>query len=257
MAVLQTETDITTGTVAITNDTTALVFSSAPTPSVATDFRIQIDGSDNWYDISSHTAGATAATLADNYLGTTVTAATYIVRKYWYSLPSTLDRIVSVTSAVDNIPLQYIDHRELKQLFPEVETTGTPFKYTIEGRDASDNWRTRFFPSPDAEINIDFWFYKEITELSADTDAPIFPTKWHEILIWGVLAWYGFLFRDDATRRNIAMSNYNDMLDTMKKSILPTVDDFDQIQPWDTVRHRGRQGLLPLALPGNFGRTLL
>lgn len=251
--IVQTVTDITTGTVAITNGTTALEFSSAPTPSVATDFRIQISGSNNWYDIDSHTAGATSATLSDNFLGDTVAAATYIVRRFWYSLSSTVDRIVTVTEATENTPLEYIDPRELKKLFPNVETDGIPFRYTIEGRDSSDNWRTRFYPTPDKAINVDFWFYKEITELSANTDKPIFPTKWHEILLWGVLAWYGFLFRDDAPRRNMAMSNYRDMLDIMKKSLLPTTDEIDQIQPWDTVRLRGRLSLSPLTLPGNFG----
>jgi len=253
--VVQTAEDITTGTVAITKDTTALVFSSGPTPSVATDYRILIDGDDNWYDISSHTAGATSATLSDNYLGATVTVATYIVRRFWYSLPSDVDRIVSVTEATENTPLEYIDHRELKKLFPDVETTSVPFRYTIEGQDSSNNWRVRFFPAPDSAISIDFWYYKEVTELSASTDTPILPTKWHEVLVWGTLGWYAFLFRDDPTRRNIAMSNYNEMLDIMKKSILPTTDEIDQIQTWDSVRFRGRRNIAPLILPGAFGGT--
>lgn len=248
--IVQTETDITTGTVAITQGDTALTFSTGPTPSVANDYRIQIEGSDNWYDISSHTAGATSATLSDNFLGTTVTVATYIVRKFWYSLPSDIDRITTVTEATQNTPLGYIDQRELKKAFPDPQTFGVPYLYTLEGQDTSNDWRARFFPVPDTQVNIDFWYYKEITELSADTDQPIFPTKWHEILIWGVLAWYGFLFRDDAARRNMSMSNYNEMLKIMKKSILPTTDEIDQIRPWDV---RGRRGLQPLLLPGNFG----
>ncbi len=258
--VVQTVTDIETGTVAITKGDTALTFSSGPTPSVVNDYRIQISGSDNWYDITAHTAAATAATIADNFLGDTVTVAPYTLRKFWYSLPSNIDRIVVVTEATENTPFTYIDHRELKKTFPDVEITGVPYLYTIEGRDTSDNWRTRFFPVPSTAINVDFWYYKEIAELSANTDTPIFPTKWHEILIWGVLAWYGFLFRDDPTRRNIAMSNYNAMLDIMKKSILPTTDEINQIQPWDASFNRGLRGrgaLAPLTLPGNFGRRFV
>ena len=58
--IIQTSPDITTGTVSVTNDSPAIVFSSAPSVSVANDFRIQFGDTDDWYDISSHTAAPEA-----------------------------------------------------------------------------------------------------------------------------------------------------------------------------------------------------
>jgi len=256
--IVQTVTEISTGTVAITSGDTALTFSSGPTPSVTTanGYRIQLEGADDWYDISAHTAGATSATLADNFLRDTLTTGTYVLRKWFYSLPSDIDRIIVVTEANDNTPLEYLDHRELKKTFPDIETDGTPNTYTIEGLDSSNNWRTRFFPTPDTTINIDFWYYQTITELSADGDTPIFPSKWHEILIWGVLSWYGFLFRDDPVRQGLATSNYNKLLKSMKASLIPTTDEITQISPFDTRRPLGgRKRLATPVLPGDYGHN--
>lgn len=253
--VLQTATEITTGTVSVASGSTALTFSSAPTPSVANDYRIQFSTTDDWYDISAHTAASTSATLADAYLGSSdISGGTYTLRKFWYSLPSDMDRLVSVTEATSNTPIRYIDPRRLKQLHPDVEQdANAPLLFTLEGLDSSKNWRIRFFPNPSSKINVDLWYYKTITDLSADTDVPIIPAKFHEILIWGTIAFYGYLFRDDAQRLQIARNNYDTILARMKSSILPTTDEMVAIQPWDVVRNPSRIGLAPLALPGDFG----
>lgn len=258
--ILQTTTDITTGTASVAAADTALTFSSGPTPSIANDYRIQLTGqSDDWYDISAHTAGATSATLADAFLGTSnYSAGAYILRKYWYSLPSDLDVIVSLTEATQNTPIHYIDHRTLKQIFPDPETTNTaPRFFTLEGLDSSNLWRIRFYPVPSSKINVDLWYYLKITELSADTDSPIFPAKWHEILIWGALAFYGYMYRDDVDRQRIARENYEDLLNKMRRNLLPTSDQLIQLHPWDARSVRGAPGLHPLLLPSNYGRNYL
>ena len=231
--VIQTVADITTGTVSINSDDTALTFSSAPTVSVANDYQIQFEDSNDWYDISSHTASSVSATLADSYTASSnLSAGTYILRKVFYSLPSDMDRILSVRQARSDTKLAYADAREFDIVLPDPTSTGNPTTYLLPGLDSSNNWRMTLFPIPDAKMNIHVRYYKAVTDLSAATDEPIFPDKWHEILVWGALATFGFSYRDD-TRQKESAAIYVSLLGDMKRSMKPTTDQIVVIQPWD------------------------
>lgn len=249
--VVQTSADITTGTVSINASDTALTFSSAPSVSVANDWQIQFSDSDDWYDITSHTASSTSATLADGYTGSSnLSGGTYTLRKVYYSLASDLDRILSVRQARTDVKLAYVDPREFDIVLPDPTSTGKPTVYSILGLDSSNNWRMTFFPIPDAKINIHVRYYKAVTELSSNTDEPIFPEKWHEILVWGALAFYGFSYRDD-TRQEMAAKLYASILDDMKRRMKPTTDQITVIQPWD---RRAISGILRTPLfPPEYG----
>jgi hypothetical protein len=253
--IVQTSADITTGTVSVNSADTALTFSSGPSVSVANDWMIQFADSDDWYDITAHTAGSTSATMSDGYTGSSnLTAGTYKLRRVFYSLPSNLDRVLSVRQARSDRKLDYVDIREFDGVLPDPTATGDPWIYTMFGMDSSNNWRISFYSTPDSKMNIQVRYYKLITELSSDTDTPIFPSKWHEILIWGALAFYGYTWRDDS-RRNESMQNYANLLDDMKRSLKPTTDAVTIIKPWDTRVGRNRANLIPPQFPPDFGRT--
>ena len=231
--IVQASADITTGTVSINSADTALTFSSAPSVSVANDWRIQFADSDDWYDITSHTASSTSATLSDGYTASSnLSAGTYTLRRFYYSLASDVDRILSVKQARSDVKLTYVDSREFDIVLADPTSTGNPTTYLLPGLDSSNNWRINFFPFPSAKMNIDVRYYKTVTELSANTDEPIFPKKWHEILIWGALATFGFSYRDD-TRQKEAIAVYSSILGDMKRNLKPTTDQIVVIQPWD------------------------
>lgn len=251
--VIQTVTDITTGTVSISAGDTALTFSSGPAASVANDYRIRFSDTDDWYDISAHTAGATSATLADAYLGdSAISAGTYTLRKYFYSLPSDVDRIVFMVQARNNQKLDYRDYRDLKSIIPDSESTGKPRIFSINQLDSSNNWQATFHPFPDAKMNIDMWYYRTITELSADSDTPIFPAKWHQVLVHGALAFFGWSQRND-TRRNESMANYTRMVEDMQRSMVPSTDRLTVITPWDRRLQGGNGRFLAPQFPSEFG----
>lgn len=85
--VLTTSAEITTGTVAVTNNSATITFSSAPSASVAgRKFFVDADGV--IYRISAHTGGSATATLDSAYLGTTNAAAAYHVFQDEYDLAS-------------------------------------------------------------------------------------------------------------------------------------------------------------------------
>jgi len=252
--VVQTVAEITTGTVSVNSGDTALTFSSAPAVSVANDYQIQFAATDDWYDISAHTAGATSATLADPYVSSTnLSGGTYLLRKVFYSLPSNIDRILDMRQAISDSKLTYVDVREFDRVLPDPTSTGDPYVYFLQGLDSSNNWRCGFYPTPDSIQNIHIRYYKAVTELSSDTDTPIFPSKWHQILVHGALAYFGWNFRDD-TRRNLAIQDYERMLSQMIKSLKPTTDDITVIVPWDLRVSSSNFGVRPPIFPPAFGR---
>lgn len=93
--VLATVAPITTGTVAVTNASTAITFSSAPTPSVKA-YKIAFTGFQEWYRIATHAAGATAATLDTAFNGTTNTAVGYTLYQDEFDLATDLRHLVGM-----------------------------------------------------------------------------------------------------------------------------------------------------------------
>lgn len=85
--VFNTTAAISTGTVAITQNSTALTFSSAPSVSVA-DWRIEIASEPTIPRILTHVAGSTSAVLDAEWVEDTVTAATFKCWREKYTLAS-------------------------------------------------------------------------------------------------------------------------------------------------------------------------
>lgn len=92
--VITLEAAISTGTVAVTNNDTAITFSSAPVSSV-TGWHFSVDGTDTVYRISAHSAGSASATLDSVYVDDTAAASTYKLFKIEYTVSSDVLRVFS------------------------------------------------------------------------------------------------------------------------------------------------------------------
>ena len=194
--VVQTVVDYTTGTVATTANSTSITFSSAPSTS-KTGFYIQTSSSNDWYRISAHTAASTSATL-DIAALYTASAATFTVRKFFYSTDSTVDRIIQVVQ--DILPYQLLETTpEYFQSFnPGFLSSGTPRIYCMAGVDSSGYPQFRLWPNPDAAINLNVFYLKNSVDMSADGDVSVIPAKWHTtVLLEGAKA-QCFSFLDDS-----------------------------------------------------------
>lgn len=248
---LQTVADITTGTVSINAASTSGTFSSAPSVSVANDYMIQFQGSDNWYFISSHTAASTSFSISVPYTGTSnLSGATYTVRKVFYSLPSDLDRIIDLRQSITKDKLEYIDPRTFDRLIPDVTETGSPRYYSLLGLDSSKYWRIGYYPTPNAVINIQLRYYQKITELSASSDTPLIPDKWHNGIVFGALALYGHSYIDDARIKEAAL-RFESVTNEMVANSNHVPDQLVVIQPWDT--RPGRPYVGPVRFPATYG----
>ena len=247
-ATVQTVADITTGTVSVSSGATALTFSSAPTISVANDYMIQFTTTDDWYFISSHTANSTSATMSVPYVGDSAYSSTYKLRKIYYSLPSDVDRIVDIRQTVTKNKLEYIDPRTIDRIIPDVNISGTPIYYSLLGYDSSQNWRIGYLPTPNAIVNMQVRYYQRVTDLSASTDTPLIPPKWHSAIVFGALALYGHSYIDD-TRIKEAELRFRETIGEMLKNNNHVPDQMIVLQPWDT---RVRTQPFRLRYPSNY-----
>ncbi len=246
--IIQTQADITTGTVTATLASTTITFTSGPAASVAGYF-IQFSNATDWYQISTHTGASTTAVLTVPFLGTTSSTLTYILRKVYYALPTDTGKILDIRqSRVWNTKLRYIPARTLDQYFAYRNSVAQrPLFYSINGVDSSRQYKMEIFPVPATAINLNVRYYKVLADLSSDSDVPLIPEAFHEILVWDVLRTYGFTFLDD-TRISSAKAEYEELYQFMLRNEVST-EDVATRQPFDTGLSYESEWLSDFRLP--------
>lgn len=251
--VVQTVTDITTGTVATISGNSTITFSSAPTVSVAGRF-IQTSSGNDWYKITAHTANVTTATIEIGAI-TTNSAATYTVRKFYYSTSSNVDRIIQIFQ--DTLPYQLIETTpEYFQSFnPGFLSSGTPRLYCMAGIDSSAGAgvpQFRLWPNPDAVINLRIDYLTVATDMSADADVSVIPAKWHTtVLVEGAKA-QAYSFMDDNRYAN-SVTLFNTMIEEMKTEYEIGLRRHRVMTAADNQPVGGNLGYMPL--PFNYPRN--
>lgn len=246
---VQTVVDITTGTVSINAASTALTFSSAPTVSVASQYMIKFTAtSDDWYNISSHTASSTSATLATAFAGSSnISGAAYICRKVLYSLPSDCDRVIDIRQAITDQKLSAVDIRTFDRALPDPSATGTPYYFSPVGLDSSNAWQITLYPIPDAKVNLHVR-YLQIPADMTSTNNPVLPEKFHDVIIWAALTMYGHPYIDDS-RVSTASARLEQRVKDMKMQYSPVPDQATVLRPWDSRNGPSYPGVLPPNYP--------
>lgn len=256
--VIQTVPDYTTGTVATTVGSTTITFSTTPTfggsnVSVANRF-IQTSSSNDWYRITAHTSGTTTATIEIAAINT-ATAATFTVRKMYYSTSTNVDRIIQIYQ--DILPYQLTETtKEYFQSFnPGFLSTGTPRLYCTAGIDSVAGTGTPQFvlwPCADAVINLRIDYFTVATDMVADADISVIPAKWHTtLLIEGAKA-QAFSFLDDS-RKNDSINLFNVMIEEMKTEYDNSLHRHRVMTASDNQPVGGNLGYMPL--PFNYPRN--
>lgn len=245
--IIQTVTDITTGTVSISAGDTALTFSSAPTVSVANRY-IQLETSNDWYQITSHTASSTSATISPAYVGTSaLSGGTYTVRKLLYTTTTPLIQILDMKQLVTPVRIISQSPRGTDFFLPLYYSAGTPYFYTMSSPSSAGTPQFSFMLSPDSVLNIMVRGIKVLSDLSADADLPVIPSPWHNGII-NIAAFYGFQGLDD------------DRAKTEFEAGEILIGDMSRVLSHDLGRHRVMQPVdngsnfgLEWALPSDFG----
>lgn len=183
--------DYTTGTVAVSSGGTTVTGSS--TVFTATHgggtYYIQFSGANDWYRVTAR-ASNTSITIEQAYQGTSnLSGATFVLRKIFYSLSSTADRIVDIRNWNTPLKLFQVDPRTLDDLRPNPQSTNSSYGYIAYGVDSSGNIQISPYPFPsDARLF-------EIRTTIRPTDGSIsIPNKYAHVIAWGAIAvGFGYL----------------------------------------------------------------
>ena len=254
--VIQTVPDITAGTVATTAASTSITFSTTPKDSNNTSvsvqgYYIQTSSSNDWYRISAHTVGATAATL-EIAATTTATAATYTVRKIYYSTSSSVDRIIQVSQTF--LPYQLLETtiEYFMSFNPGFLSSGTSRIYCMAGVDSSGYPQFRLWPNPDAVLNLYIDYLSVATDLSADADVSVIPAKWHTTVLVEGAKVQALSFLDDS-RYQQSLLVFKDQLEEMKNEYESSLHRHRVMTSADNQPVGGNLGYMPL--PFNYPRN--
>jgi hypothetical protein len=243
--IVQTVADITTGTIATTASGATITFSSAPASSV-TGYYVQTSSSKDWYRITAHTGGATTATISPSAIYA-VTAGTYIVRKFYYALDSTVDRVLQIRQSITPFQLEEKDKEGFDQMNANPQDIGTPLVFVMAGKNSSDIWQFILWPTPNAVVNLYVEYLKAPVDLSANSDVSIIPAKWHTSVMLDGAKWQGYMFNDD-TRMDAARQTFYQGLEQMKQELMPSRSESRTLRPIDL-----QQPLFPFPLPQEYG----
>lgn len=212
---VQTVADITTGTVSITAGDTTATFSSAPSVSVANWF-IKFSSSDNWYRVSSHTAGASTAVLTQSYgESSSLSSGTYTLRKLFYATSTPLISILDIKETANGNSLGSVSARNADVFLPLYWDAGTPYMYISSVPTSAGALQFSLLYSPSSVLNLQVRGKIRLTDLSADSDTSIIPAEYHGAVIERAL-YHAFRSLDD-TRSQEAKATAEEMIRDMQR----------------------------------------
>jgi hypothetical protein len=176
---------ITTGTVAVTQNSANITFSSGPAPDVD-GYLFKVTGFADAFRISTHTAGATAAVLDSVYTGDTNATATYTLMKTDYNLAADFARLISPMKAYqdngEDGRIYSIAQRDFDSDYPANRITqGVPNRFTFMDADT-----VRFNAGGDYDgdyIRVDYDYIKTVTALTdSGSEEPLVPLRYRHVL---------------------------------------------------------------------------
>lgn len=248
--VVQTVLDYTTGTVATTAGSTTVTF-NATIASSKTGQYIQTSSSNDWYKITAHTGGSASATLEIAAINT-ASAATFTIRKFFYSTDSTVDRILAIKQAV--LPYQLIETgpEYFDSFNPGHLTSGTPRIYMPSGLDSSGYPQFQLWPNPDAVINLSIDYLKAAIDMSSDSDVSVIPAKWHTSVLLDGAGIEAAQFLDDTSYDELKRS-FAEGIEEMKTECETALHRHRVMTAADNQAVGGNLGYMPL--PFNYPRN--
>ena len=224
-----TVADYTTGTVAVTSGGTAVTGTNTvfTTTHGGGDYYMQFTGANDWYKVTARSAD-TAITIGTAYQGTTdLTVATYILRKIFYSLSSSADRIIDIRGWNTPCKLMQADPRTLDAMYPNPQSTNASYGFITWGVDASNNIQISPYPFPsDARL-------LEIRTIKRPADGTIsLPAKYAHVIIWGAVA-IGFGYLRKFQEAAMWNQKFEGRIKEMKKEYRLSEDSQPVLQPID------------------------
>ena len=186
-----------TGTVQVTNNSTTITFSAAPTRNGANisveGWHFKVDTHPDVFKISAHTSGNTGATLDSVYTGTDSTAASLACFKLDYLLASDVLKLSAPMRACQSTfggtrDISLVSPDALRAAWPlETVSGGVPEQFTVLANDMTTGYmQVRFShfggTSDTSLIRIDYDYTFRPSAIADDTTEPSMPQEWRKVL---------------------------------------------------------------------------
>jgi uncharacterized protein YbdZ (MbtH family) len=164
---LQTVAPYATGTLAVTQGSTALTGTDTVWTAPMTGRSIHIAGRNEFYTFTR--TGDTTGTLERAYEGEDETEATYSIWKSVYALPAGLSVLHSMRALESPADLDQVSQEQLDEMDPDRSAQGTPARYAHYTDDASTPPcpQVELHPVPDAAMGIPYWYTQDPTLFAA------------------------------------------------------------------------------------------
>ena len=189
--VLTLTPSISAGTLAVTNNNTAITFSSGPTPSVA-DWYLKVDTHEDVFRISAHTALDTAATLDSVYTGVDAAAATYRVYKLDYALTTDVLRVLSPMRAFRaerRYEITGVDMLALDRDYPvALAESGIPDHFA-NVEESTVRFNRHGGTEATSLIRVEYDYLYRPAVLTDAAVEPVVPWQWRSVLSDWVTGW--------------------------------------------------------------------
>lgn len=234
-AELLTQPQYTTGTVTITQGSTTLTGSST-TWNTANSFgvnnaraggKLVIDSSKEVYTVSA-VGSDTSITLTSRFIGSDVSAGSYVYFEDEYALASDFLRPMSFRSFDINDDVELVGRDKFRRLFPRNKTTGKPTVATLLDKPFSGSTtpvrKVQFHQPPDQAYLFPYAYVtanlavtsggSEQAQLVNDTDEPIVPLRYRHAIVYHAL-YNHYRDQKDDTRSQEAKAEYVDLVTRM------------------------------------------
>lgn len=241
--------DYSTSTVSVSNGSTTVTGASTVFTTTHGDgtYFIQFAGTNDFYNVASRTSN-TSITLANAFQGTTLSGATFILRKFFYSLSSTTDEVLDVRNQNTPIKLIAVDFRTVDLINPLVQSTSPAYGYMMFGTDSTGNQVFSPYPFPNDARLFEFRVKKRPTDMVVTTtETPSVPNKYAHVLAWGAIA-VGFAYLRKFQEAQVWNAKFEDRVSHMKKEYRQSEDYQPILSSIDSV-NRSRWIQFPASYP--------
>ena len=247
---IQTVTDQTTGTITTVKGSANFTgLGTAFTTANAAGCYLQVANDTNWYEVSS--VSGQVLTCTEPAI-TSASGLTYTLRTTYYDLPSNCWKVLDVRQTNTPAKLTCLGIYSLDLFQPDINTTSNPTGYFLFGLDpkvsvsVAKQEQIAFFPCPDSLYNIQFRYQLIQSDLSTNTDIPLIPVVYQNVLYDGV-EWLGNKFINDPGEEK-CKAMYENGIENMILSESANGDYFPIVQSSDNMINQNPY----LQMPGNY-----
>ncbi len=197
-------------TAVVSSGSTTVTFTAGTTFPTGVELQFYAQEFEEIYEVSSATSNV--ITLAKPYLGSSNTAASCVVFQRSILLDTDIRAIYQLYHNFHGAPVEPLGPQEFRA---EESARGPQLdyadKYTVFGQDSSSKRRLLLFPYPKVSYTLYVDCNTYVPVLSNNTDEPVIPMQYRQILYWYGMYKVWLYHRNDSQAAN-ALAVFNSML---------------------------------------------